>query len=197
MARPAGINTSHATLSTTVADTVALSGQGSTIAVTNRDASNTLYFALKGTNEVQTISLTAGAENDTFKLTWEGSESSAVTIPAGGFANVTAAQIATALDSITGITSTNVAVVKAVNDYTVTFGEDLRWADVGAITVTTKTGAADGSVAETTKGGITAAADETYVVLPLQTKTLGLHTGGDSRLIPVIGSGNAYSVEIF
>lgn len=39
----------HATLSTTVADSVTFSGQGSTLCITNRDSSVTLYFTMNGT----------------------------------------------------------------------------------------------------------------------------------------------------
>jgi hypothetical protein len=38
-----------ATLSTTTADTVTFSGHGKTLAVTNRDSTNTLYFTIDGT----------------------------------------------------------------------------------------------------------------------------------------------------
>ncbi len=105
-------------------------------------------------DEVQTISLSAGAAGDTFKLTFNTHASAVVTIPTGGFANVTAAQIKAALITISDWTTNtaDISVVKTLNDYAVTFTQLLGWSDVGAITITNKTGAADGSVAETTKG---------------------------------------------
>jgi hypothetical protein len=105
-------------------------------------------------NEVQTITLSAGLATETFKLTQGGVESSAVVIPTGGFANVTAAQIKAALLTLGQFANdtANIAVVKASNDYAVTFSGRLGRTDIGAITITSKTGAADGSVAETTKG---------------------------------------------
>jgi hypothetical protein len=111
-------------------------------------------------NEVQTLSLSAGAEADTFKLTQATVESSAVTIPSGGYANVTAAQIKTALLTITQWVSktADIAVVKAGNDYAITFSGTLGGQQIGAITVTSKTGAADGTVAETTPGRAAATA---------------------------------------
>ena len=105
-------------------------------------------------NEVQTLTLTAGAAADTFKLTQGAVESDAVTLPAGGYANVTAAQIKTALLTIkhwSGDTA-NIAVVKTVNDYAITFSGRLGRTNIGAITVTSATGTAAGSVAETTAG---------------------------------------------
>ncbi len=106
-------------------------------------------------NEVQTLSLSAGLATETFKLTQGAVESTAaVTLPTGGFANVTAAQIKACLLTIaqwTGDTA-NIAVVKTVNDYAITFSGRLGRTDIAAITVTSKTGAADGSVAATTTG---------------------------------------------
>jgi hypothetical protein len=106
-------------------------------------------------DEVQTLSLSAGIATETFKLTFNTHESStAVTLPTGGFANVTAAQIKTCLLTISDwISNTDdIAVVKTLNDYAITFTGLLGATDIGAITVTSKVGAADGSVAETTKG---------------------------------------------
>ena len=105
-------------------------------------------------NEVQTLSLTAGDAADTFKLTFNTHESSAVTLPAGGYANTTAAQIKAALLTISDWTgdTANIAVVKTVNDYAITFSGRLGRTNVGAITVTSATGTAAGSVAETTAG---------------------------------------------
>jgi hypothetical protein len=106
-----------------------------------------------GVNEVQTLTLTAGIATETFKLT-NGTESAAVTLPTGGYANVTAAQIKTALLTIGKWSSktADIAVVKSTNDYAITFSGSLGRTDIGDTTVTSKTGAADGSVAETTKG---------------------------------------------
>lgn len=105
-------------------------------------------------NEVQTLTLTAGLATETFKLTYNAHESAAVVIPTGGYANVTAAQIKTALLTISDWTTktADIAVVKTLNDYAITFSGTLGAQDISAITVTSKTGAADGSVAETTKG---------------------------------------------
>jgi len=123
---------------------------------------STFTLGTKSENEIQTISLSAGLESETFKLTFNAHESTAaVTIPSGGFANVSAAQIKTCLLTISDWTTktADIAVVKAANDYAVTFTGSLANADIGAITITSKTGAADGSVAETNKG---VAGDETY-----------------------------------
>jgi len=106
-------------------------------------------------NEVQTLTLTAGAAADVIHLTFNGHESTgAVTFPAGGYANVTAALVKTALLTISDWIdrTADIAVVKTVNDYAITFTGQLGRTDVGAISVTTVTGTAAGSVAETTKG---------------------------------------------
>ncbi len=106
-------------------------------------------------NQVQTINLSAGASADTFKLTFNGHESSgAVTLPSGGYANTTAAQVKTCLLTISDWTTktADIAVVKASNAYAVTFTGTLGGIKLGAITVTSKTGTADGSVAQTTAG---------------------------------------------
>jgi len=52
MAAQTCVNAQHATLSTTTADSVTFSGTGANIAVTNRDASTTLYFRIDGTTAV-------------------------------------------------------------------------------------------------------------------------------------------------
>lgn len=188
----------HATLTTTTADTIVFSGQGSSLCVTNRDSSTTLYFNIQPNDEVQTLTLTAGIATETFKLTWNGNEAAtAVTIPVGGFANVTAAQVLATMNSITGITAGDVTVTKNSNDYVITFtGSNLGNRDVGAITVTSKVGAADGSVAETTKGGCVSAADDTRSVLPLQAKVLPLASISGLK-VAVVGNANPYSVEVF
>lgn len=116
----------------------------------------------KSENEIQTLSLTAGLVSETFKLTYNAHESTAaVTLPTGGYANVTAAQIKTCLLTISDFSTktADIAVVKSTNDYIITFSGTLGNADIGAITVTSKTGAADGSVAETNKGVV---GDEVY-----------------------------------
>lgn len=46
------IMTQHATLSGTTADTVTFSGSGSSLCITNRDATNTLYFTMNGATAV-------------------------------------------------------------------------------------------------------------------------------------------------
>ena len=198
MAVTSGVQAAHATLSTTVSDTVELTGgRAKSLAVTNRDASQTLWVRLNTVNEVQTLTLTAGAEGDTFDLTQSGSESSlAVTIPAGGFASVTAASVQATLETMNSHTSATVtATLASAGVFTITFIGTAGNKDQGAITVTSKTGAADGSVAETRKGlGAVASADENYAVLPLQTKVFSPF-GGDE--ISLVGSANAYSVEAY
>ena len=49
----------HATLSTTVADSVAFTGKGNSTCVTNHDTTNLLYFRFDGTTAV-------GAADDTY-----------------------------------------------------------------------------------------------------------------------------------
>ena len=124
-----------------------LSGAGSEL-VTGRN----VYLNTAGVNEVQTLTLTAGAGGDTFKLTYDAVESSAVTIPGGGFAAVPLADIQTALTSIPALAGNYTATGSAGGPFTITFNGSLESTDVGAITVTSKTGAADGSVATTTAG---------------------------------------------
>lgn len=118
--------------------------------------------AVGAENEIQTITLSGGAQNDTVKFTFNGHEGSALTFPLGGYANTTAAQVKTALLSISDWTTktADIAVVKTNNDYAVTFSGTLGSQDIGAITVTSATGAGAGSVVETNKGagGVTGAA---------------------------------------
>lgn len=52
MAAQTAVFAQHATLSGTTADTVTFTGTGSNIAVTNRDASVTLYFTVNGATAV-------------------------------------------------------------------------------------------------------------------------------------------------
>tara|TARA_R110000868_G_scaffold273921_2_gene533158 strand:+ start:530 stop:1507 length:978 start_codon:yes stop_codon:yes gene_type:complete len=125
---------------------VVLSGDGG-LFVTGRN----IYMNAAGRNEVQTLTLTAGATNDTFKLT-KTTESSAVTIGAPDYTGVTLTQIQTALTSIASIAGAYTATGATGGPFTITFNGSLADTDVGPITVTSKTGAADGSVAETTKG---------------------------------------------
>src|SRR3990172_2356127 len=131
-----------------------------TLVVDGNDQGGTITVASAGRNEVQTLTLTGGASGDTFGLTFGGDEGDTlVTIPAGGYADVTAAQIKTTLLSITvwaGKTA-DIAVVKTGNNYAITFSGTLGATDSGAITVTNPTGAAAGSVAETIKGATLAA----------------------------------------
>jgi hypothetical protein len=47
-----GIQTAHATLTTTTADTVTLTGQGVSLAVTNHDATEKLWFRIDGSTAV-------------------------------------------------------------------------------------------------------------------------------------------------
>ena len=52
MAAQTAINTQHATLTGTTADSITFSGNGSFLCVTNRDATNTLYFTFNGVTAV-------------------------------------------------------------------------------------------------------------------------------------------------
>jgi hypothetical protein len=52
MAATGGINATHDTLSGATADTVTMTGQGGSLAITNRDASVTLYFRFGSTAAV-------------------------------------------------------------------------------------------------------------------------------------------------
>jgi hypothetical protein len=185
----------NATLSGSGADSVTFSHAGRELAVTNLDDTELLYFKFGILDdEVQTITLTAGDESDTFDLTWGGNESSsAVTIPSGGSENVTASQIQTCLESVSGLDDTKVIAAGSSGAYTVTFIGALAQTDVGAITITSKTGNADGTVAETTKGVMTAAADDTWVVPT--SSTVVVRWRGST--IGVIGSGNQYSAVFF
>lgn len=132
----------------TVSAIPTLSGDGAEL-VTGRN----VYMNSAGINEVQTLTLTAGAGGDTFKLTYDGAESSvAVTMPGGGFAATLLADVQACLDGIPALVGNVTATGSAGGPFTITFGGTLVDTDVGAITVTSKTGAADGSVAETTKG---------------------------------------------
>ncbi len=106
-------------------------------------------------NETQTLNLTAGNNTDTFKLTFNAHESTAaVTIGAGTYTAVTAAEIKTCLLTISDWTTktADIAVVKTLNAYAITFTGTLGASDIGAISVTSPVGAAAGSVTETTKG---------------------------------------------
>lgn len=126
---------------------VVLSGDGAAF-VTGRN----IYMNEAGRNEIQTLTVSAGAAADTFKLTYGGTESSAVTIPAGGIGDISVAQIQTAIDSIPALLARGTVTGVAGGPFAITFTGTLADTDVGAITVTSKVGAADGSVAETLKG---------------------------------------------
>lgn len=110
-------------------------------------------------DEVQTVTLSGGAENDTFKFTYNAHESSAaVTIPAGGFANATAANMRVALITVSdfsGVEAADIVASGGPGSAVFTFGGKFSGLDMGGITITSATGAAAGSVAETLKGGIT------------------------------------------
>lgn len=197
MAAQTAISAQHATLSTTVQDVITFSYDGAeSLCVTNHDATNKLYFTCAAKNEVQTLTLSGGAVNDTVKLTFNGHESAdPITFPAGGYANTTAAQVKACLITIADWTtnSADIAVVKATNDYAITFTGALGKQDIGAITVTSKVGAGNGSVAETQKGGAVGLGDDTYVVLPSQSKVVKYPKGA---VVYVVGNGNIYSAEI-
>ena len=139
-------------------------------------------------DEIQTLSLSAGVENDTFKLTRGGESADPVTIPAGGFANVSAADIKTCLLTIAAWVAkgADIAVVKTDNDYAIAFSGTLGATDIGDITVTTKTGAADGSVAETNKG----AAADTFKL------TCNTHESSGTVTLPAGGFANVPGADI-
>lgn len=107
--------------------------------------------------DVQTITLTAGLATETFKITFNGHESSAaVTLPVGGYANTTAAQVQTALNTVSDFAlAANQPVVTGPTGgpFVVTFSNGIyKYTNAGALTLTSKTGAANGSVAHTTTG---------------------------------------------
>ncbi len=117
-----------------------------------------------GVKERQTLTLSAGIADETFKLTFNSHESAAITIPPGGYVNVTKAQVAAALLTISDWTAKDIISAADGTTYdilvggtpgtgvfTLDFSKSLT-GDIGAITVTSKVGAANGSVAETTKG---------------------------------------------
>lgn len=60
MAAQTAVNAQHATLSGSTADSVTFSGQGSTLAVTNRHASNVMYFKVIGSGA---SAITAAADD--------------------------------------------------------------------------------------------------------------------------------------
>jgi hypothetical protein len=207
MAQQTCIFSQHATLSSTTADTITFSGHGKSLAVTNRDSSVTLYFKTNPNNEVQTLTLSGMSDGtDTVNLTWDGNEST--TTIDGDMTEAERLVAAQAAIDECGDASTTYASY-AAGDIVVSAGADLdhqvytfsgasvQKTDVSAITATSGAGGASGSFAETTKGGVpAAAADETFVVLPLQTKILGIPIVS-GHTIAVSGTGNAYSVEVF
>jgi hypothetical protein len=52
MAAQTCVHTQHATLSSTTADSITFSGTGTTLCITNRDASDIVYFRFDGTTAV-------------------------------------------------------------------------------------------------------------------------------------------------
>jgi hypothetical protein len=105
-------------------------------------------------DEVQTITLSSFDEGDTVNFTFNGHESTSV-LTAGAAGAATAAAVRTALISVSDFADVETAdiVVTGTGPYTVTFGGRYANTDMGAITVTSGTGSATGTVAETTKGG--------------------------------------------
>ena len=118
----------------------------------------TLTAGAAAANEVQTLTLTAGLATETFKIKAGGiaSEEStaAVTLPAGGYVNTTAAQIKTCLLTIPMFAShtADIAVAESGTTYAITFSGLLASTNIPTLTMTSKTGAADGSFADTTAG---------------------------------------------
>jgi hypothetical protein len=64
MAAQTCILSQHATLSGTTADSVAFSGRGSALCVTNRDTTNTLYFTINGVTAVAAANAVTFDPND-------------------------------------------------------------------------------------------------------------------------------------
>lgn len=124
-----------------------LTGDGAHL-VTGRN----VYMNEAGRNEIQTLTLTAGATADTFKLTYDAVESDAVTLPAPDYTGTTVAQIQAAIDTIPALLGKATVSGATGGPFAITFSGSLADTDVGDITVTSKVGAADGSVAETLKG---------------------------------------------
>lgn len=116
-----------------------------------------LAFGTKSENEVQTIDLGDIAAADTFKLTFNGHETVAITYSADMTTDITAALVGLA-DFVTG----DVVVTKTdTHTYVVTFEQNVGNQDVGAITITSPSGFTPTGVTETNKG---VAGDEVYDV---------------------------------
>jgi hypothetical protein len=108
----------------------------------------------RGTNEVQTLTLSSWDGGDTIKLTYGGNESGAVTQ-----ASDATAGFQTAIDTVAALvhsdyTAGDIVVTRTdATHYVFTFsGKSVSGTNVGAITATNGTGSATGSVAETTPG---------------------------------------------
>lgn len=188
-------NAVHATLSTTTADPITFWGAGHSLAVTNQDATNKLYFRIAPTNEIQTITLSSWDAGDTIKFTIDGTESAALTMVAS---SNHADDIRRLLETLPTIGVGNVIVKQtSATVYVVYFKNGCAHKDMSPITCTNGTGSATGVVAETLKGGSTvaiASAADSYVVMPGQTKVLNV--GAKKLNISVVGSGNVYDVEL-
>lgn len=111
----------------------------------------------RGTNEVQTLTLTSFDAGDTIKLTHAGVESAAVT--ASAVAGTTLADFQAKADALFALTIPGyVAGACVVTQttlnvaYVFTFSGQSVVGDVSAITATSGTGSASGVFAETTKG---------------------------------------------
>jgi hypothetical protein len=189
-------NAVHATLSGVGADPVTFWGAGHSLAVTNQDATQKLWFRYQPTNEVQTITLSSWDAGDTIKFTIDGTESAALTMVASSDHSD---DIRRLLETLPTIGVGNVIVKQtSATVYVVWFKNGCAHKDMSPITCTNGTGSATGVVAETLKGGSTvavASGADTYVVLPGQTKVLNV--GVKRKLnISVVGSGNVYDVEL-
>lgn len=188
--------TVHATLSTTTADPVTFWGSGHSLAVTNEDAAQRLWFRVTPTNEIQTITLSSWDAGDTIKFTIDGTESAALTMVAS---SNHADDIRRLLETLPTIGVGNVLVKQtSATVYVVYFINGCGHKDMSPITCTNGTGSATGVVAETLKGGSTVAVASgagTYVVMPGQTKVLNVNASPKLN-VSVVGSGNNYSVEV-
>ena len=136
------------------ADDVVLSLDGSVLVGADGTIDVTVASADTAPDEVQTLTMTAGAQNDTFKATANAHESSALTIPSGGYANITAAQVKTMLGTISDFDDypDSIHVTKSSNTYTVRFVEEFGAQNIPTLTLTSATGAAAGTWATTVAG---------------------------------------------
>jgi hypothetical protein len=121
------------------------------------EVTNYVAGSLRAESEIQTISLRDFAAADSFRLTFNGAQSAAIT----NGVNYTAAGIAAAIKAIAGFPVTATVTVTAwgrtsgapgPTGFTVRFGGALASTDVAPLTLTSPAGTT-GFVGETTQGG--------------------------------------------